>query len=81
MFIESWLLEHPVNMPLKNSQFPEMLSTLNVYSQSIMPATEVKAWENRNVKCIGVCVTAWCQIVCTRVTRSYPVVSRQLAGF
>lgn len=65
MFIESWLLEHPVNMPLKNSQFPGMLSTLNVHSQCIMLAAE--AWENRNVKCTGVCVTAAAG-VCTSVT-------------
>lgn len=58
MLIESWLLEHPVNMPLKNSRFPGMLSTLNVHSQSIMLAAE--AWEQRNVKCIGVC-HCWCR--------------------
>lgn len=77
MFMESWLLEHPVNMPLKNSQLPGMLFTLNVHSQSLMLATE--AWENRNVKCIGVYVTAGAG-VCTTVTRSCPVVLRQLAG-
>lgn len=74
-------MEHPVNMPLKNSQFLEMLSILNIYSQSFMPTADGKAWENRNVKCKGVCLTAWCQIVCTSVTRSCPKVSRQLAGF
>lgn len=58
MSIELWLLEHPVNMPLKNSQFPGVLCTLNVHSQSIMLAAE--AWENRNVKCIGVCVCHCC---------------------